>query len=211
MIKISNFCGIFSTLFVTTTIILLASCSQDDDYYDSDMYTLAETGTRLAEGGEGGDPGGGGTYVYPTSEEILSNGVVRQHLDNLWAQTIADATEDGRRELGCLICQRKSDLTYYFQDLTGPYITGPTEAHITLPGDLDSEVCAVFHTHTTLEFLPEKYHRKTGPSGPDSTGSHAHYLPCFVYDYEDAEIMGHQAKECSAKIYQYGQLRRTGF
>ncbi len=50
----------FATVFVTTTIILLASCSQDDDYYDSDMYTLAEMGTRLAEGGEDGDPGGGG-------------------------------------------------------------------------------------------------------------------------------------------------------
>ena len=49
--KFTNFCGIFATLFVTTTIILLASCSQDDDYYESDMYTLAEMGTRL-----GGDP-----------------------------------------------------------------------------------------------------------------------------------------------------------
>lgn len=56
MRKIKNYCGIFATLFVTTTIILLASCSQDDDYYDSDMYTLAEMGTRLG----GGDPGSGG-------------------------------------------------------------------------------------------------------------------------------------------------------
>ena len=49
------FCGIFATVFVTTTMALLASCSQDDDYYESDMYTLAEMGTRLG----GGDPGGG--------------------------------------------------------------------------------------------------------------------------------------------------------
>jgi hypothetical protein len=46
-IKFKNFCGIFATLFVTTTMVLLASCSQDDDNYDSDMYTLAEMGTRL--------------------------------------------------------------------------------------------------------------------------------------------------------------------
>ena len=52
----TSFCGIFATLFVTTTMVLLASCSQDDDNYDSDMYTLAEMGTRL--GGEGGDSGG---------------------------------------------------------------------------------------------------------------------------------------------------------
>lgn len=59
MMKFTNFCGIFATIFVTTTIILLASCSQDDETYDSDMYTLAEEmGTR--SGGNGGDPGGGG-------------------------------------------------------------------------------------------------------------------------------------------------------
>jgi len=49
-----SFCGLFATVFVTTTIILLASCSQDDDYYESDMYTLAEMETRSG----GGDPGG---------------------------------------------------------------------------------------------------------------------------------------------------------
>ena len=54
MMTFTNFCGIFATIFVTTTIILLASCSQDDDYYESDMYTLAEMGTRL------GDPEPGG-------------------------------------------------------------------------------------------------------------------------------------------------------
>ena len=54
MIKFSNFCGIFATVFVTTTIILLASCSQDDDCYESDMYTLAEMGTRLGAGDEWG-------------------------------------------------------------------------------------------------------------------------------------------------------------
>ena len=123
-----------------------------------------------------------------------------------------DATEDGRRELGCLICQRKSDLTYYFQDLTpGPYITGPTEAHITLPGNLGSEVCAVFHTHTTLEYFPENYWRYTGPSQADSSSSHAAYLPCFVYDYTGEYITGHQAKDYDGKIYPYGQIRRSGF
>lgn len=47
--KFTNFCGIFATLFVTTTVVFLVSCSQDDDAYDnSEMYTLAEMGTRLA-------------------------------------------------------------------------------------------------------------------------------------------------------------------
>jgi len=45
----------FCILFVATTIVLLASCSQDDDNYDSDMYTLAEMGTRLGDPEPGGD------------------------------------------------------------------------------------------------------------------------------------------------------------
>ena len=52
----TSFCGIFATLFVTTTMVLLASCSQDDDYYESDMYTLAEMGTRLVGDGEDTSP-----------------------------------------------------------------------------------------------------------------------------------------------------------
>ncbi len=66
--KFSNLCGIFATLFVTTTMILLASCSQDDDNYDSDMYTLAEMGTRLS----GGDPGGGGPAPVITHVDSIT-------------------------------------------------------------------------------------------------------------------------------------------
>ena len=51
----SNFCGIFATTFMVATAITIASCSQDDDYYDSNMYTLAEK----METRSGGDPGGG--------------------------------------------------------------------------------------------------------------------------------------------------------
>lgn len=62
--KSKNFCGIFATLFVTTTIILLTSCSQDDDYYEnSEMYTLAEMGTRSGGGDPGGQPDPVITYV----------------------------------------------------------------------------------------------------------------------------------------------------
>ena len=67
-IKFKNFCGKFATLFVTTTMVLLASCSQDDDNYDSDMYTLAEMGTRLS----GGDPGGGGPAPVITHVDSIT-------------------------------------------------------------------------------------------------------------------------------------------
>ncbi len=73
MIKISNFCGIFATLFVTTTMVLLASCSQDDDNYDSDMYTLAEMGTRLGGKGDPGEGGGNRPKGYTFSTSKLFN------------------------------------------------------------------------------------------------------------------------------------------
>lgn len=63
-----SFCGIFATLFVTTTIILLASCSQDDDYYESDMYTLAEMETRLGDPEQGG--GNGYDQEFPITRSI---------------------------------------------------------------------------------------------------------------------------------------------
>ena len=86
MRKFSNFCGIFATVFVTTTVVLLASCSQDDDNYDSDMYTMAEMGTRL--GGGGGDPGGGGSgtggemgpvWLEEGSDSIVYDDINIQH------------------------------------------------------------------------------------------------------------------------------------
>lgn len=76
MIKLTNFCGIFATVFVTTTIILLASCSQDDDNYDSDMYTMAEMGTRL--GGKG-DPGGND----PTPPTLYNGNPIQAGLDTI--------------------------------------------------------------------------------------------------------------------------------
>ena len=46
----------FATAFIAATIILVSSCSQDDDFYDSDMYTMAEELETRA-----GEPGGGYT------------------------------------------------------------------------------------------------------------------------------------------------------
>ena len=51
------FCGIVATAFIVATIILVSSCSQDDDYYESDKYTMAEKlETRAGESGGGGTP-----------------------------------------------------------------------------------------------------------------------------------------------------------
>ena len=64
MKEFSNFCSIFATAFIAATIILVSSCSQDDDFYESDKYTMAEElETRACEPGEG-DPLKKHFFVY---------------------------------------------------------------------------------------------------------------------------------------------------
>ena len=65
MVKFTNFCGIFATVFMVATAITIVSCSQDDDDYNSNMYTLAEE----METRSGGDPESGGGYT-PTYNHI---------------------------------------------------------------------------------------------------------------------------------------------
>ena len=56
----ASFSGIFAAVFAVATVITLASCSQDDEYYEDGLFTRAdEMMTRI-----GGDPGGGGNHQY---------------------------------------------------------------------------------------------------------------------------------------------------
>ena len=75
----TSFCGIFATLFLTTTMVLLVSCSQDDDNYDSDMYTLAEMGTRLV---------GDGEDTSPAFSKIADMGSVLIDFKNMMGHTV---------------------------------------------------------------------------------------------------------------------------
>ena len=63
--KKTNFCGIFATVFVVATVITLASCSQDDEFYEDGLFTRAdEMMTR-----SGGEPGGGNNNFQYRSNE----------------------------------------------------------------------------------------------------------------------------------------------
>lgn len=76
----TNFCGIFATAFIVTITFVIASCSQDDDYYDSNMYTLAEKmetrsgGDPGGEGGEGGEENNGMYCADFTFTNVLFKG-----------------------------------------------------------------------------------------------------------------------------------------
>ena len=50
--KRKNLSGIFATMFVAATVIMLASCSQDDEYYEDGLFTrVDEMMTRAGEPG----------------------------------------------------------------------------------------------------------------------------------------------------------------
>ena len=74
MVKFTNFCGIFATTFMMATAITIVSCSQDDDDYNSNMYTLAEK----METRNGGDPGGGGGYT-PIPTQIPNDTIYKNY------------------------------------------------------------------------------------------------------------------------------------
>ena len=68
MKKNINFCGIFAIMFVAAIIFSVSSCSQDDDYYESDMYTMAEPleARAILEPNPGG--GDGNDVPYQSNE-----------------------------------------------------------------------------------------------------------------------------------------------
>ena len=206
MIKIPNFCGIFATLFVTTTMVLLASCSQDDDNYDSDMYTLAEMGTRLG----GGDPGSGGTgggntpFIYPTIDEIMSNTVVIQQAESAWNQMMADSTNHEYHERGFYI---------YYNRLTGEYYCGEIQmgstSSISFSAPHDSAICASYHCHTPSTYYPSTLCRNTGPSEGDLSMARTYKLPGLVEDYSVNPLYGGAPANASHHIRSFGPSRRT--
>lgn len=185
------------SMMLCTSIV---GCSNDDDYNnENEFVTLAEQKmTRsLNEGG----------IIYPSAAEILSNNNVKTKMDQLWRQTIANASQSGRREYGCYIYHNHTNDTYHFVDVCGPVQTEPSSAGIVFNVSLTSELCAVFHTHTTLQYYDTTYNRVVGPSTSDTNSTLASLMPCFVYDYVKG-IRGGDSKDDPAMIYTYGLNKR---
>ena len=152
-IKFKNFCGMFATLFVTTTMVLLASCSQDDDNYDSDMYTLAEMGTRLGNRDE--------WNVDPLSPQKLRPGSVNDtvNLDGLdvvftvsWSDTICMGDSVNITKLS-----DNSNIVIYCKDENGHSITVNKFEYV---GHNFSSPAKPFRNLNTLSFYGLIYYKK---------------------------------------------------
>ena len=69
--KKRNLSGIFATALIAVTIFTLASCSQDDEYYEDGLFTRAdEMMTRSGEQG-GGTPTPPPPTLVPVSEDSV--------------------------------------------------------------------------------------------------------------------------------------------
>ena len=125
----STLCGICATAFIASTIITVSSCSQDDDYYESDMYTMAEPlETRAAEPGTG-EP----LMIAAGSDTIYRNDILSEPTEVIftWPQgsfgtghptfsvSIFVKTLDGVSEFSFLLF-----LTYHFYDILTTWFGG---------------------------------------------------------------------------------------
>ena len=199
--KFTNFCGIFATVFITTTIILLASCSQDDDYYESDMYTLAEMGTR----GGGGDPGGMTAHSFPNIKAIKKSAAVHSQAAAAWEQMMGDTAIHEFRERGFLI---------YYNHSTGEIYCGEIEVGTDSYVDLyipygDCEICATYHCHTPLYYAPSSDYRPTGPSDDDKDVAKSCGIPGIVEDYSVNILKGGDPLNLPHKRKTYGPSKRA--
>ena len=68
--KKPNFCAIFATMFVAATVIMLASCSQDDEFYEEGLFTRADEMMTRA-----GEPGGYTPTPTPPPVHKIAAGV----------------------------------------------------------------------------------------------------------------------------------------
>ena len=68
--KKTNFFAIFATVFVAATVIMLASCSQDDEYHEDGLFTRADEMMTRA-----GEPGGYTPTPTPPPVQKIAAGV----------------------------------------------------------------------------------------------------------------------------------------
>ncbi len=190
--------------------IIIGACSGDDDYDD---YAGKELQTR-ADGAMQRSGEGGIVRVdsFPTVYEIASNSVVIAKMNKVWQQTIDYASPQGRREYGFYIFYDKSTNLYSFSDvIEGPIIANcEISASINWPSLRDgSKLCALFHTHTSLQYCDGNLKRNTGASHRDSISINAGWLPGLIYDYSGQSIISGQLKNSPHELYKYGVFRRT--
>lgn len=213
MKKLNKLKGMYALLIAVATMIgitIYASCSSDEDY-DYGYHFGQELSTR-ADGMMGmGNEGQGASRTYPHVNEIKENQKVKDAMDAAWRQALEDANNGIRREYYFLIYYRSNGVFDCSSATPGPVINNcNTHADINITYYDDPDLCAYFHTHTSLKFCPDTLSRSTGPSEIDLNSNIAQQVPCLVRDFESQYLDGGMDHSIIPdSIYIYGVKRRT--
>ena len=121
--KKRNICGIFTTVFAIATVISLASCSQDDEYYyDSEMFTRSEE--MMTRGGEQG--GYTPTLTPVLNDTVYTNYTFRFETDNQMIQDSLPTTFDVNIDV--MLYRVDGEIAVEMMAYSIPYnISGPHE------------------------------------------------------------------------------------
>ena len=143
--------------------------------------------------------------------EIKENQKVKDAMDAAWRQALEDANNGIRREYYFLIYYRSNGVFDCSSATPGPVINNcNTHADINITYYDDPDLCAYFHTHTSLKFCPDTLSRSTGPSEIDLNSNIAQQVPCLVRDFESQYLDGGMDHSIIPdSIYIYGVKRRT--
>ena len=166
---------------------VMHGCSEDY-YFEEDFDSLAErrmtrSVTEPATGDEGYK-----TYSYPEVTTIASSPKVISAMNEAWNMTLNSCTPLGRCEYGFYIYYDHAKGEYYVGDINQGEILdnrniGP--AQVPLGGCSNNvDVCAFFHTHTSLEYfeIADAY-KDPGASSADQAFASNHKIPGIIYDY----------------------------
>ena len=213
--------GKYALLIAAATCIgftINSSCSSDEDYdnYSSgkELFTRAER-----EMGRGNENGQSELVPYPNATRIKNDPTVKAKMQEAWELTKENSSPSGRTEYGF----------YIYYDATSDILScGPMQngepsnwcggeygdsPDIDLGNDSNNvKVCAIFHTHTTIEYCERGTQRKTGASDDDKYTARLKKLPGLVYDYVDNPIHNPEHhKTDSAHIITFGRSQRAGY
>ena len=199
--------GMYALLIAVATMVCITiyeSCSADEDY---DYYSGNELNTRaereMGRSGEGNNPSS-----FPSVTEIINNNKVIKRMNTAWKMTLKAANQSGRQEYGFLIYYDRVTQEYSFSTMytTDPVICDST-AYVNLP-NFNSNCCAFFHTHTSLQYCSSIYSRETGPSDGDIDLANNSGVPGILYDYTIERIRGGMPKDMEHTVYTFGPDRR---
>lgn len=193
--------------------VVLSSCSVDDYYLfdDENWVNINVPRSRLTKSNPEPQP----NYSYPTVSEIASSSVVQEQMNNAWGMMKSSCSSSGRREYAFWIYYHHANNTFWCGEIKEGDLFGYTVgqgASVSMPRNVnDNEVCAFFHTHTSLEFAPSGLSRETGYSDGDESYANAAGVPGLLYDYSASVIYSGDSRNNSYQLYTFGPSQRASW